>query len=81
MRLGCTVSSSLARGQGASADQQDRFRYVDRRDEMMAHGLADLGRERSQVSQSTLARDTEGDNFEGGNLLLNDLHALHQDCG
>lgn len=42
VRLGWTVSSSLAKGQGATADQQDRFRYVDNREEMIAQGLADL---------------------------------------
>lgn len=41
MRRGCTVSSSLPNGQGAEADQQVRFMYEARRDEMMAHGFAD----------------------------------------
>lgn len=44
MRRGWTVSSSLASGQGASADQQDRLRYVERREDMIADGFADLER-------------------------------------
>lgn len=42
MRRGWTVSSSLASGQGASADQQDRLRYVESREDMIADGFADL---------------------------------------
>lgn len=42
MRLGWMVSSSLAKGQGATADQHDRFRYEDSREETIAHGFADL---------------------------------------
>lgn len=43
VRRGCTGSSSLAKGQRARALHEGRFRYEDRREEMIAHGLADLG--------------------------------------
>jgi len=82
VRRGCTVSNSFARGQGASALQQGRFRYVASREEMMAHGFAELW---GTVGQHTAADDRaqgpgDGDGSrEGGRLLLHDPELLHQD--
>lgn len=57
MRLGCTDSSSFAKGQGTEVVQLERFMNAASRDEMIAHGFADLNVKLDMIQGCIAQRD------------------------